>query len=130
MIGKAGVWGHFGGWNYTKADLWTSARELPRHRALQYMKEKHGIEEDEANVLFLEMQGIADDQQTDAWISPWPRIAGTTQACRKEGELVSCENGLVVNVTAIDAWFDYPEWKSAPAVNSLSERKRICREEI
>ena len=105
MIGKAGVWGHFGGWNYTKADLWKSARELPRHRALQYMKEKHGIEEDEANVLFLEMQGIADDQQADAWISPWPRIAGTTQACRKEGELVSCENGLVVNVTAIDAWF-------------------------
>lgn len=102
MIGKAGVWGHFGGWNYTRADIWRSARDLPRQEAVEYMKDRHGINEELADTIFLDMQTRTDDAAADAWISPWPSIAGGMQACSRQNEIVRCENGITVNLTDME----------------------------
>ena len=104
MIAKAGVWSHFGGWNYTKADVWSATRELPREEAVGYMKQKHQISEEEADRLFLEMQSITDDRAADEWISPWPRIAGETLGCALEEEIATCAGGIIINVEQMDAW--------------------------
>ena len=33
MIGKSGVWSHFGSWNFERADIWYNARNLPQRRS-------------------------------------------------------------------------------------------------
>ena len=129
MIGKAGVWGHFGNWNYTKAEVWKSTRDLPQQQAVRYMKEKHGIAEDEANRLFREMQNIADDQSADRWIGPSPYIDRAVQACSKRDELVLCENGVTVNLTDMNALLPTQNGNMHPAsIVYLNESELVKKE--
>jgi len=114
MIGKSGVWGHFGGWNYTKADIWKTTRSLSREDSIEFMQDKYEMTDDEANDLFLQMRILSDDTAADAWISPWPGISGGLQGCSRSGEIVRCNDGLNVNLTDHNAWFPTPDGNAHP----------------
>ncbi len=105
MIGKSGVWAHFGGWNYTKADIWKATSSMKRDEAASYMEEKFGMAKDEANDLFIQMQGIKTDADADAWISPWPGISGGVESCSETEGIVRCNDGLTVNLSTHDAFY-------------------------
>jgi len=109
MIGKSGVWGHFGAWNFTKADIWQNTRGLSREASIEYMDERFEIEEDEATNLYLQMTGINSEVAADAWIGPWHGFSGGQQGCSRSGELVGCGDGLIINTTDYNAWFPTAE---------------------
>ncbi len=114
MIGKSGVWAHFGGWNYTKADIWKATRDMKRDEAARYMEEKFGIGKDEANELFTQVQGVTSDAAADAWISPWPGISGGVEGCSESEGLIRCGDGLIVNTTTYDAFYPTPQGNVHP----------------
>ncbi len=114
MIGKSGVWAHFGGWNYTKADIVKATRGMKRDEAARYMEEKFGMAKEEANGIFLQMQGLTDDRKTDEWISPFIGISGGVERCSESDGLIRCGDGLIVNTTTHDAFYPAPQGNLHP----------------
>ena len=112
MIGKSGVWGHFGAWNFTKADVWKATQGKSMRESVDYMKNRFGIDENESRLLFNQMQLLTDDRSADAWISPWPGFHPSVQRCQGSENNLTCGEGLVVDLTRGDAEYpglnDYP----------------------
>ncbi|MAG15648.1 hypothetical protein CMO88_01150 [Candidatus Woesearchaeota archaeon] len=114
MIGKSGVWGHFGAWDYTKADIWKAVGGKPREEAVQYMKETHEMSEEEANSIYEQMQGISNDGAADAWIGPWNGFSGGVHGCSIVDELIKCGDGLIVDPADYNAWYPTPQGNQHP----------------
>lgn len=72
MVGKGGVWGHFGGWDFAKADAYRNFRLLPVAEAVPAMTAKYGWDEEAATDIHFRMQGLNSQEAVNAWISPWP----------------------------------------------------------
>lgn len=77
MIGKAGVWGHFGSWNFKKAVMYQKTNQLSRPKAVAYLTEKFNLTEQEADKLHYEIQNTKGDN----WIAPWPGYLSTVKGC-------------------------------------------------
>ena len=68
MVGKAGVWGHFGSWDFTKATMYQNTHNLARADAVAYLTTTFNLSEEEADRMYSEIQTTKGDQ----WIAPWP----------------------------------------------------------
>ena len=97
MIGKGGVWAHFGSWNFTRAQIYVNTKNGSRKQAVDYVKSL-GIKDDDATRLIDELKSQRDDRSINTWISPWPGYAGTTP-CKLSGEIWKCQNGIEINTT-------------------------------
>ena len=104
MIGKSGVWSHFGSWNFEKADLWQNARKMPQEEAVRYMIKKFNYTKERAENIYFEMQAITSDSEANAWVSPWPGYAGTMNCGKNENDIYVCSNGLQVNLSNYDVF--------------------------
>lgn len=98
MIGKAGVWAHFGGWNFEKADIWVNLKKLPKDNMINEMKSKFNYTDKEAEQVYYKVQSIEDEKQANSWISPWPTYMSQLANCNVKNDEISCNNGLVVNM--------------------------------
>ncbi len=97
MIGKSGVWAHFGSWNFERADLWKNARVKPQEEAVDYMISKFNYTRERAENLYFEMKGIENepdpnrrDSLANQWVAPWPGYAGSMTCSKDEQSLFSC----------------------------------------
>ncbi len=97
MIGKSGVWGHFGSWNFERADIWQNARNMAEEDAVQYMAAKFNYSRQNAQNLYVEMQeilGIDDanklNRKANEWVAPWPGYAGTINCARNGDGIFEC----------------------------------------
>ena len=104
MIGKSGVWGHFGAWNYERADIWRNARTIPQEQSVQYMIEKFNYSKEKAENTYFEMQSITTDSAANTWISPWPGYGGTASCSKKVNDIYVCSNGFQVNLSNNDVF--------------------------
>ncbi|MBI4452505.1 hypothetical protein HY637_03685 [Candidatus Woesearchaeota archaeon] len=102
MIGKSGVWSHFGSWSFERADLWYNARGLPQDKAVEYMISKFNYTKDRAENVYDEMLSISSDSEANSWIAPWPGYGGQ-MTCRKneEGLYVCQPLGIGNNVALV-----------------------------
>ncbi|MFO8015521.1 MAG: STT3 domain-containing protein [Candidatus Woesearchaeota archaeon] len=82
MVGKAGVWGHFGSWSFEKAKIWRDLRKQDSDEAVEYMTSRFGYSESRAEDLYYETQSITSEKDANDWISPWPGYAGFTSCPR------------------------------------------------
>lgn len=86
MVGKAPVWAHFGAWDFNKAYAW-----IERTKSPQELSEKLRISSDEAQDLFIKAQMQNDEQQANAWISPWPQyLTGSWIPCDDNNSTMTC----------------------------------------
>ncbi len=91
MVGKAGVWGHFGSWNFRKAVMYQQTRGLPRPQAVAYLTEQFNLSEEEADRIHGEIQTT----DADRWISGWPGYLSRPQPCEKVSATeLQCAGGL------------------------------------
>ncbi len=102
MVGKSGVWAHFGSWDFDRADVWVFARKMPQEQAVDFIMEGSNISREEAERLYFEAQGIANEGQANQWIAPWPSYAGTSSCVNIENETIKCNNGVEINITSKD----------------------------
>jgi dolichyl-phosphooligosaccharide-protein glycotransferase len=94
MVGKGGVWGHFGSWNFTKASMYNRAVRLPQNEAIKLLQKDFGLTESVAKRYVNEIK----TQKADNWISPWPGYLGSSN-CQKLNEThIFCENGIIFDL--------------------------------
>lgn len=87
MIGKAGVWGHFGTWDFEKASMYQNTVKLSRKEGVAYLVSNFGLSEKEADTLHNEIQNANADQ----WIAPWPGYLSGKQGCTPQaGNKLAC----------------------------------------
>jgi dolichyl-diphosphooligosaccharide--protein glycosyltransferase len=103
MIGKSGVWSHFGFWNFERAKLWITLKNQDKDTATQYMMKEWGYTQEQADNAYFEVQGIGDEGTANSWISAWLGILGQASDCGVSNGLISCGNGVnyvIANRTA------------------------------
>ncbi len=95
MVGKAGVWGHFGSWDFEKAYTYYKLKNLPADVALNEAQEKLGYTAEEAKKEYLEVQSINDEREANNWISPWPQyLTQTPVSCTSKADLLDCSYNI------------------------------------
>lgn len=101
MIGKSGVWSHFGLWNFERAKLWIVLRHQDKDSAVQEMVRDWGYTQEKAEELYFQAQSLANENDANAWISPWLGILGAAD-CSRNADEITCANGVRRNLTSGD----------------------------
>lgn len=100
MIGKSGVWGHFGMWNFERAKTWIVLRNQDQETAVATMMKDWNYTREEAEQAYFSVQGLANENDANAWISPWPGILGGPADCNTQaGTVITCMNGVQHNLS-------------------------------
>jgi dolichyl-diphosphooligosaccharide--protein glycosyltransferase len=99
MIGKAGVWGHFGSWDFKKAKMWQTVRNLDVVEGTRILREEFNLSEEEADNVYYEIQ----NNKADRWVSPWPGYLSGLSGCSEDKGMLRCGNGVEVNLTDMKA---------------------------
>jgi dolichyl-phosphooligosaccharide-protein glycotransferase len=86
MVGKAGVWGHFGSWNFTKAMMYQETRNLGRAEAVNHLVNNYDLTESEADQLHYEITKTAADQ----WVADWPSYVSGLTSCTLKSSVYEC----------------------------------------
>ncbi|MCK4589186.1 MAG: peptidylprolyl isomerase [Nanoarchaeota archaeon] len=87
MIGKAGVWGHFGSWDFEKAKMFFLVNNEKREEGVQILIDEFGLDEEEAEKKYSEIQGV---ENADRWVSPWPGYISGQYGCQKRVNELEC----------------------------------------
>lgn len=87
MVGKAGVWGHFGSWDFNKAMMFQDVSGLERSEAVSVLVNDFGLSEEDADQVYYEVKTTDADQ----WISPWPGYHSGLNSCSKNDNNLVCE---------------------------------------
>jgi hypothetical protein len=77
MINKAGVWAHFGSWNFDRAETYRDVKKMKMEEGINYLQNNKGLSLNEATDLFFQIQ----DTPADQWISSWPSYVGGWRSC-------------------------------------------------
>jgi hypothetical protein len=129
MVGKSGVWAHFGSWNFTRADMVWKVKPTDIEEGKQILMERFGLDEETADIFYYQIQ----TEDPNHWIADWPSYASGVVGCSVNEDLVSCGNGINFNMTSEDAYVDsaqgrkYP--KSCSFVDEDGEFREISYEE-
>jgi dolichyl-phosphooligosaccharide-protein glycotransferase len=88
MIGKSGVWGHFGSWNFNKAVMYQKTVGLTNKEGEDYLMSNFNMSLEEARDIHRQIKMTPADQ----WIAPWPSyISGLEQCYPTSQNQISCE---------------------------------------
>jgi len=101
MVGKSGVWSHFGGWNFERAMIWTDLKNRPQEEAIKLMIDEFNYSRDHAEKLFFEAQAMIEGREANSWISPWPGYVGTG-SCSIKDKAMSCRHKVQNNIVVFD----------------------------
>lgn len=137
MIGKSGVWSHFGSWNFERADIWQNARIMKEEDAVQFMMKKFNYTKQYAQNLYFEMQEILgiDDANTlnrkaNEWIAPWPGYGGVAGCSRNNQGIYVCSNGFLVNMSNYDAYAFGQQGIVRPKIASFTTEDGLAKKEF
>ncbi len=90
MVGKSGVWAHFGSWNFRRAEIWFSVKNGNREDSLRLMQTHLNYSTSEAEKLYSELS-VMDEGAGNQWVAPWPSYATGIAGCAKPtNETVLC----------------------------------------
>lgn len=121
MVGKASVWAHFGSWDFRKAKIWRDVRKMDFNSAVGFMTKELGYTQEKAQKLYYEAQALANENEANAWISPWPGYVSQSQ-CSKEGnKTLVCSHNVgrqrifvTIDLEKEEAYLDTPSEKIYP----------------
>ncbi len=103
MIGKSGVWSHFGLWNFEKAETWLKWKNLPESEAVAAMASRFNISDKSAKELYNTANSFSSQDEANAWISPWlGYITQEPASCSSEAGRLDC-NKISINVSTNEA---------------------------
>ncbi len=90
MIGKSGVWAHFGTWDFDRADMWQSVNGVDEDEGKQILRKEFNLSEEEADVIYYEIQNNAADR----WVSGWPNYMSGISGCSVKDDKATCIVGV------------------------------------
>jgi dolichyl-diphosphooligosaccharide--protein glycosyltransferase len=90
MIGKSGVWAHFGSWNFDKALIYNTLKKSEykksKEKSIEYLKNRFNYSDSQAENLYYEVRSIKDSDAANSWIAPWPGYGSQPTMCNKISE--------------------------------------------
>jgi dolichyl-diphosphooligosaccharide--protein glycosyltransferase len=98
MIGKSGVWAHFGSWDFDRALIYNTVKK-PEYRnnregAVDFFMQRFNYTEQEAQRLYLEATAIRNSDEANSWIAPWPSYASGVNGCAQQNATILCPLGV------------------------------------
>ena len=97
MVGKAGVWGHFGSWDFRKAFIYVTSRGKEAEEAIPLLMDKLNISEEEAIDYYYQVQALSSEEEANTWIAPWPNyFTGRWAGCTLQGKEENTTNSTVL----------------------------------
>ena len=96
MVSKSGVWAHFGSWDFERSFVYNTIKSNNKQDSIKIMKEKLGYSEEEAENTYNEVKSLSETN-INAWIAPYPSYSTTPTGCQVQEEIISCENGAIIN---------------------------------
>ncbi|MEA3515427.1 MAG: hypothetical protein U9R34_08160, partial [Nanoarchaeota archaeon] len=100
MVSKAGVWAHFGSWNFTKANMYNKVNKMTEREGTRVLVEEFNLSEKEADKIYYEIKTTPADH----WVTTWPNFASELSDCAAKDDMIICQNDLIVNMTNYDAY--------------------------
>ncbi|MFW5991028.1 MAG: STT3 domain-containing protein [Nanoarchaeota archaeon] len=88
MVGKSGVWAHFGSWDFEKAAIYNIVSNYRKPNASDLLEEHFDIED--GSNKYEEVRNVDPDQ----WISSWPSYMDETGCSRENNDTIVCENSI------------------------------------
>ncbi|MBI2134483.1 hypothetical protein HYU09_00700 [Candidatus Woesearchaeota archaeon] len=108
MVGKSGVWAHFGSWDFDRAWMQkTFSQKKEKMEAIKEFEKQLNISKEAAEQYYSEISSLNSQSQINAWIAPWPNYIQGESGCDVSEELVVCtvQNIKVfVNLSGMDAF--------------------------
>jgi dolichyl-phosphooligosaccharide-protein glycotransferase len=112
MVGKSGVWAHFGSWNFDRAKIYNYFKTLDYDGFIRTMQSEFEYSGQESQRLYYELNSFVSDRQVNDWIAPWPSYGGIVQCSPQGNSSLVCNlpggNNqmlpLVINRTDMDAY--------------------------
>lgn len=97
MVGKAGVWAHFGGWDFNKALMFNKVKGKDYIEGTNILINQFNLTEDNADTLYADIS----EANGDNWISQWPGYVTGITKCVKNNMSLSCSQtlqGKIINI--------------------------------
>ncbi|MBT7237582.1 hypothetical protein HN865_01865, partial [Candidatus Woesearchaeota archaeon] len=94
MVSKAGVWAHFGSWNFEKALAYNIIKSNTKENAIQILQEELDHSEEESQSIYRQLNGLSE-REANAWIAPYPSYSQKGK-CQNQNETIVCENGVLI----------------------------------
>ena len=107
MIGKAGVWAHFGSWDFKKAYLSQEHKKMNKDEIIKKFKDDYDIEDSTTMAWINELESFDGQQdRINMWIAPWPGYISGLDRCQNQGDTLVCVFSQGNNQIPITVDFD------------------------
>ncbi len=92
MIHKAGVWSHFGSWDFERAAIVKDVKRggMDIDEAVKYMQDKFGYPEKHAREIYNELQTLTTNAEENQWVSPWHGYQSSAIGCSADETTINC----------------------------------------
>ncbi len=109
MVGKSGVWAHFGSWDFNRALIYNTLKKKEYSsnldKSVEFLQKRFNYSKDKAESLFNEVQDITTSDKANTWIAPWPGYAGAV-GCSKDKDkeyILICDNDFTIDLKSREA---------------------------
>jgi dolichyl-diphosphooligosaccharide--protein glycosyltransferase len=106
MVSKAGVWAHFGLWDFNKAKLMVKVKTSNLSYATELMKQMNYSNAQIEQTIY-NISSLASSRDEENWVSPWPGYFATNGYCQDQNNtnITLCSNNLQgQNVMVLINW--------------------------
>ncbi len=123
MVGKSGVWAHFGLWNFSRAYIATKSKELSREDAVNDFTKRFNMTADQAEQIYFEAKSLTSEAEINSFAAPWPGyVTQSWLSCSENNYTSKCPLNIRIgqqgtSITTMEA-FVYN--KSAPEKSTIS----------
>lgn len=113
MIGKSGVWGHFGSWDFRRATIFNRVISMGNSEAVAYLGDEFNITGSDAQSLVSEVKSLGIGRAANDWIAPWPSYSTGFNGCTNlDNYTVQCSvlsTNVRINTKNITVEVDVPD---------------------
>jgi dolichyl-diphosphooligosaccharide--protein glycosyltransferase len=130
MIGKSGVWGHFGIWNFKRATMYNLVYGAEKEESIELLKTEFNMTDQDAQSMYFEIQTVDPDRDANTWIAPWPSYASGVDTCQtREGNTLTCVNNFKINIETGEAEVQTAEGTKHPRRVSVITKEGLITKE-
>jgi len=128
MIGKGGVWAHFGSWDFSRA--WMQQifiRNGNEAKVIQMFMDQFNYSRETAASYYSEIKELKSESDVNAWIAPWPSYL-SRESCQSISNIVRCplQQGFVeIDLASMDASIPTSEGIKRPEMFSYTNAQGI-----
>lgn len=128
MIGKGGVWAHFGSWDFDRAWMQQAFRNNDGEaKIVQMFMDEFNYSRETAASYYSEIKGLKSESEVNSWIAPWPGYMGA-ESCQRISNIIRCplqQAFVEISLDSMDASIPTSEGIKKPAVFSYTSPSGI-----